>query len=72
MMESALGLRPDAFNRRLHIAQPVLPESVNELRLERLRVGDAAADISFKRNRQGEVSVAAVRTDGELDVVIAS
>jgi glycogen debranching enzyme len=70
MIESALGLRPDAFNRRLHITQPVLPDSVNELKLERLRVGDATVDITFKRINQDEVTVENVRSDGELDVVL--
>jgi glycogen debranching enzyme len=70
MIESALGLRPDSFNRRLHITQPVLPDSVNELKLERLRVGAASVDITFKRSRQGVAGVENVRTDGELDVVI--
>ena len=72
MIESALGLRPDAFKRRLHIAQPVLPDSVNELKLERLRVGDASVDIAFKRNGQGQVTVDKVQTHGEIDVVVDS
>jgi glycogen debranching enzyme len=72
MIESALGLRPDAFNRRVHITHPVLPDSVNELKLERLRVGGATVDITFKRISQGDATVENVRTDGELDVVIDS
>lgn len=70
MVESALGLQPDAFNHRLQVSQPVLPESVNELTLKRLRVGDARVDLAFRRDSHGEVAVEALHTDGQLDLVI--
>jgi glycogen debranching enzyme len=70
MIESALGLRADAFNRRLDVSHPVLPEFVHELRLERLRVGDATADITFRRRGQGQLQVEDVKTEGQLDVVV--
>jgi glycogen debranching enzyme len=69
MIESALGLRADAFNRRLHVSRPVLPAFVNELKLERLRVGDATVDITFRRDDRGQVGVYDVKTDGKLEVV---
>lgn len=70
MIESALGLRPDAFNHSLHISHPVLPDSVRELTLKHLRVGNAAVDLAFKRNDRGEVDVEHVNSVGHLDVVI--
>jgi glycogen debranching enzyme len=70
MIESALGLRADAFDRSLHISHPVLPDSVRALALERLRVGDATVDLAFKRNRRGEVVVERVDKSGQLDVTI--
>ena len=69
MLESVLGLRPDAFNRRLHVSSPVLPAGVQTLSMERLRVGDATADITFVRDVHGRVTVSDVKTNGHLDVM---
>lgn len=72
MLESALGLRPDGFKGRLAISHPVLPESVSELTLTRLSVGDTSVDLTFRRNGAGEVDVD-VEPRGSsraLDVVI--
>jgi glycogen debranching enzyme len=71
MIESALGLRPDAFNHSLHISRPVLPDSVHELTLKQLRVGDATVDLMFKRSGRGEIVVEHVNSVGHLDVLIA-
>ncbi|HEY8102197.1 MAG TPA: glycogen debranching N-terminal domain-containing protein [Burkholderiaceae bacterium] len=70
MIESALGLRPDAFNHALHISSPVLPDSVHELTLKHLRVGDATVDLMFKRNDHDEVAVEHEDNVGHLDVMI--
>ncbi|HKB55494.1 MAG TPA: glycogen debranching N-terminal domain-containing protein [Ramlibacter sp.] len=70
MIESALGLQPDAFNRRLQISRPALPDSVHELTLKRLRVGEAQVDLVFRRDPRGEISVEALQTRGQLDVVV--
>jgi glycogen debranching enzyme len=68
MLESALGLTPDAFNHRLRIASPVLPDSVHTLSIEQLRVGEATARIVFARDGKGRVAVQDVNVDGHLDV----
>jgi glycogen debranching enzyme len=70
MIESILGLRPDAFNRRLHVSHPVLPPRVRELSIERLRVGDATARLDFGRDAQGRVGVRDVKVNGHLDVIV--
>jgi len=72
MIESALGLRPDAIDKRLVVSQPVLPESVHELSLERLRVGTASVDLMFRRSATGEVraTVGRLNPGHELDVAI--
>jgi hypothetical protein len=57
MIDSSLGFRSDAFSYRLHISRPLLPDSVNELTLKQLGVGDAAVEGTFKRNSLGEVAV---------------
>jgi glycogen debranching enzyme len=68
LIESALGLRPDAFNRRLHVESPLLPDYVHSLTFDRLRVGDATVSLTFARDRHGRVIVDDVNTDGTLDV----
>jgi glycogen debranching enzyme len=71
MIESALGLQPDAFGRSLHISHPVLPESVDKLTLEQLRVGEAAVDLVFERDADGHVTVDHRGKAGQLDVTVA-
>ena len=70
LLESCLGLVPHAFEHRLSIVRPVLPDFVNELELHRLRVGDACTDLRFERGSDGSLSVNVLRVDGRLDVVV--
>ena len=48
-IEALLGLEPDAFRQRLRIVRPMLPEHVDRLELQRLRVGDARVNLFFER-----------------------
>jgi len=70
MLESALGLRPNAFNRTLRVSSPVLPASITTLSIDRLRVGDASARIEFARDLRGEVTVRDVTVNGDLEVIV--
>ncbi len=70
MTEVLLGLVPGAFERRLRIVRPVLPEFVGRVEVRRLRVGDARADLSFRRTGAGPVEVTVRQVDGSLDVVV--
>ncbi|MGE3856155.1 MAG: glycogen debranching N-terminal domain-containing protein [Dehalococcoidia bacterium] len=67
MLQSALGLVPEGFDRRLRIVRPRLPGFVDRLMLRGLRVGDAVADIRFERE-DGAVQVRVERVEGDLDV----
>jgi hypothetical protein len=64
-----LGLEPNAFERRLTIANPDLPPVVTWLELRRLRVGQATADLRFERDGAGKLIPHVMRVDGELKVV---
>lgn len=69
MLQELLGLRPDAFERRLYVVHPCLPDFVHDLHLQGLRVGEASVDLRFERTREG----IAVHTDGvkgELEVIV--
>ena len=70
LVRACLGLFPDAPRRALHVACPVLPDWLDHLTLERLRIGPARATLRFTRNRSGTfVSVDEVE-GGPLDVHI--
>ncbi len=62
MLTTLLGLNADAFNGRLRIVQPILPNGIDELNLRRVKVADASLDLHFRRDRDGSLHV---RTSGE-------
>jgi glycogen debranching enzyme len=68
MLESYLGLKPEAFEKRLVIEKPVLPDFIDRLTLRKLRVGDARVDLKFKRNDNGRIEVEVLDVKGELEV----
>jgi glycogen debranching enzyme len=71
MLASTLGLRPDAFNRRLCIEYPHLPEWLESVTVRNLRVGEAEVDLRYERSDDGTV-VAVTRKHGDLDVSVQS
>jgi glycogen debranching enzyme len=70
MIETSLGLMPDAFERRLRIIRPILPEFLDELEVHRLRVRDAQVDLRFERTAEGSVRVSILKLKGQLDVLV--
>ncbi len=65
-----LGLKPEAFARRLRIVRPALPADVDRISVRGLRVGDASVDIDFEKVSSGQTSVNVVALEGELDVLL--
>jgi glycogen debranching enzyme len=47
LLQSILGLCPDAAKRQLIIKKPTLPNWLNRLNLTGLRVGDSTLDLQF-------------------------
>ena len=70
LLETALGLRPAAFERRLLIARPMLPPFTDWVEVRGLRVGRARADLRFERSASGRVAAHVLAVDGDLDVVM--
>ena len=70
LIETGLGLAPDAFARRLRIVRPLLPEFVDRLQVNQLRVGDAQVDLSFERTRNGKIACAVLTVDRSLEVLV--
>jgi glycogen debranching enzyme len=70
LLTTCLGLEPDAFAGKLRITRPRLPDFVNRVALRGLRVGEASADLEFRRTAGGaEVNI--LGTSGQLAVEIA-
>jgi glycogen debranching enzyme len=49
-----LGLRPDAVRGLLRIVQPQLPEWLQWVTLDNMRIGSATVDLRFERSDRGE------------------
>jgi glycogen debranching enzyme len=52
IMQSMLGIEPEAHKSTLHIRNPVLPEFLKELTVENLRVGNSRVSLQFSRFRE--------------------
>jgi len=69
MLGAVLGLDIDGVNQRLTISRPMLPSYIDNVRIERLRVGTALVDVEFQRYRDNIV-VNADRREGEAGISI--
>lgn len=69
MLETLLGLQPEAFDGRLRIVRPALPERVERVDLRGLRVGEARVDLRFNRSQEG-VAVQVLGRTAPLDVLV--
>jgi glycogen debranching enzyme len=70
LVRAALGLYADAPNHELHVQRPRLPEWLDELRLENLRVGDSRATLRFMRGPTGAYTEVVSVEGGDLRVRI--
>ncbi len=70
LLTSLLGLTPEAFDRRLRVVRPVLPQHLEHITLRGLRVGGARVDLRFATGAEGKVGVEVLKRDGEVDVVV--
>lgn len=69
MFKTLLGLWPQAFENRLLVRRPILPDFINEVDIEGLRVGTANVDLKFERTFD-TIAVKVLRQEGRLDVVV--
>ncbi len=69
LLTSMLGLMPDAFAKRLHVVRPMLPDGVQQLHVQQLRVGAARVDLRFEQAPNG-VAVQTLHVDGDLKVIV--
>ncbi len=69
--QAILGLHPDAPNGRLLIVRPVLPQWLEHVQVEGLRVGQGEADLYYER-RGRRTRVHVLNTRGGLKVDLAN
>jgi glycogen debranching enzyme len=69
LLESMLGLEPDADAAELALVAPSLPEWLPQLELRNLRVGQAVVDLRFRRTDHS-TGVDVLRRTGDLRVVV--
>lgn len=68
--QAVLGLLPDGPHNRLHIVRPLLPEWLEKVQVEGLRVGRGEADLYYeRRGRRTRVKVLDVRGDLKVELV---
>jgi glycogen debranching enzyme len=72
MLTSLLGLAPDAFDGRLRIVRPMLPNGVNQLDLHRIKVGDSTIDLHFNRESDKKIAVETTKQTGKINLEIES
>jgi glycogen debranching enzyme len=69
LLGACLGLEIDAPRNELRIKNPILPECLQVLHIEGLRVGPATLSLEFRRYAD-DVGINALRQDGPVDIVI--
>lgn len=69
MLQSMLGLRPDAFNQRLVVRYACLPEWLDWVVLRGLRIGEAEVDLRYEREATA-TTVVVTRKDGDVLVSV--
>jgi glycogen debranching enzyme len=68
LLEAALGLEVDAPGGELRFRHAALPEFLDRLVIERLRVGAASVDLVVERQAVG-AGVRVVRRRGDVEVI---
>jgi glycogen debranching enzyme len=69
LLQASLGLRIDAWERRVTFERPTLPSWLNQLSLRGLQVGEARVDLCVVRGRWS-AAVEIVDRQGEVEVVV--
>ncbi len=70
LLETELGLQPDAFAQRLNVVRPLLPDYIHLLQVKHLSVGSAHVDLQFERQENGRVDCHVLHVEGKLDVAV--
>jgi len=69
LVQTMLGLRADAPARTLELVRPELPEWLEKVEIEGIRVGAATVDLHVSRSQAG-TGVEVLRRTGDIEVVV--
>lgn len=69
LLQACLGLRIDAASDRLYFDCPQLPESVAEIKIKNLKIGNGTMDILLLRQAKGVAVIVPQRT-GNTEVIV--
>ena len=69
LLQAALGLRIEAWDRRLMLRCAVLPPWLQRLEIRGLRVADARVDLRVNRGHFG-AAVEVMDREGDVDIVV--
>jgi glycogen debranching enzyme len=69
LLQSCLGLSISADERRISLARPILPPSLQQIRIRNLRVRGAQVDLVLTRHKR-DVGVHVERRTGPVDVQV--
>ena len=69
LLASCLGLSIEAREHRLYFARPLLPESIQGLKISNLCIGDALIDLSISRAGES-AAVTVARRQGNVEVLL--
>ena len=67
MVQACLGIKVSASKPEIRLTRPYLPPALNDLRVENLQVGDASADLFFRRQGE-EVQMEISRRRGAIEI----
>jgi glycogen debranching enzyme len=68
LLQACLGLSIQGSPPRVSFSYPLLPESLQEIRIRNLRVGDGCLDLQIQRHAR-DVGINVLRREGHLEVV---
>jgi hypothetical protein len=69
LLQAALGLKIEAWDRRLMMRCAVLPRWLQRVEIRGLRVADARVDLRVNRGHFG-AAVEVMDRDGDVDIVV--
>ncbi len=69
LLQATLGMRIDAWERRVTLDRPTLPPGLDRLEIRGLRVADAHVDLIAARGRSG-TAVEVITADRNLEVLV--
>ncbi|HZT51191.1 MAG TPA: amylo-alpha-1,6-glucosidase, partial [Stellaceae bacterium] len=69
LLGATLGISFHPGARQIRLTRPLLPDGVDELRIERLRMDGVSADLLFRRDAGG-VALSVLRKVGDAEIVV--